>query len=65
MTAATAALYDGRAICDVPNAPAELGLSDCELTSDEFSRLLGEIDRLQLRSLLDQCKSNELIGRAS
>lgn len=66
MTVAVSALYDRRA--KVPNLPAEAEFCDCELTSDEFSRLLGEIDSLQLAGLLapfqfdDQSKR---IGRPS
>ena len=65
MNAAVSAYYDGYADAQVPNLPAELGLSDCELTSDEFSRLMGEIDRLQLGSLLAECESNERIRRSA
>lgn len=65
MTAAVAALYEGRVISKVPRPLAEVGFCDCELTSDEFSRLLGEIDSLQLRSLLAPARRNNRTGQSS
>lgn len=66
MTAAVSALYDERA--KVPNMQAEPEFCDCALTSDEFSRLLGEIDSLQLEGLLAPFEfddQNKRIGQPS
>jgi hypothetical protein len=55
MNTAMGALLDGGPI-SAPASPksqsSDFGPAECELTSDELSRLLGEIDSLQLTSLL-------------
>jgi len=53
-----AAMSPSKVGSPVSQRPAQLSLSadfdlaDCELTPDELSRLFGEIDSLQLNSLL-------------